>query len=363
MESAVTPRDIQTRIRAGESVDEVARAADMPIDLVQRFAEPVLAEREHLAELARGCPVRRQIGEVGSRRPLIDVIGDRLTVRGIYPDSLAWDAWRGRDRLWTVRVAYELGSAPHEGLFTFDPRGRFSVPANDEARWLLGDGTGASPTPRKRRATSPDEEPTLDLHRDTAPTRASTLPLLDDLRFDDFAVLAIAEPAPVDLAVMGGPMPDLPDFSPAQLAEVDGIYDIVPAPPSDLDVLYDMLSGLDEDSVKLYADITGHRPVPVPPPRVAVRPAPAPAPPVRPVPASAPPVRPAPVSAPPVRRTPAPAAPVRPAPPDPAPVAPTVEAAPGAADSPPPARKSRKRAVVPSAWDDILFGSRKPDET
>jgi len=329
MDSAVTPRDIQTRVRAGESVDEVARAADMPVDLVQRFAEPVLAERAHLAELARGCPVRHQVGEVGSRRPLIDVIGDRLTVRGVFPESLAWDAWRGRDRLWTVRVAYQLGSAPHEGLFTFDPRGRFSIPANDEAKWLMGEGTSPFPTPRKRRATSPDEEPTLDLHRDSAPSRASTpaLPMFGE-------TIAIVEPAHIGIDMIVEPLPDLPDFSPAELAEVNGVYDIVPTPPTNLDVLYDMLSGLDEDSVKLYADLTGHRPVPPPAARTAPRPAPADAP------------------------TPTPP---RPAAARPSPAAPVVS------DTTPPARetaphKTRKRAVVPSAWDDILFGTRKTDE-
>ena len=52
MESSLTPRDIQARIRAGETLEDVARVAGIPMDRVERFAAPVLAEREHVASMA-----------------------------------------------------------------------------------------------------------------------------------------------------------------------------------------------------------------------------------------------------------------------------------------------------------------------
>ena len=45
MESALRPRDIQARIRAGESPEAVAAVAQMPMERVMAFAGPVLAER------------------------------------------------------------------------------------------------------------------------------------------------------------------------------------------------------------------------------------------------------------------------------------------------------------------------------
>ena len=45
MDSQVRPRDIQARIRSGESVESVAAAAAVPLDRVLRYAGPVLAER------------------------------------------------------------------------------------------------------------------------------------------------------------------------------------------------------------------------------------------------------------------------------------------------------------------------------
>ena len=43
--STLSPRDIQARIRAGESADDVARIAGVPVDRVLRYAGPVLQER------------------------------------------------------------------------------------------------------------------------------------------------------------------------------------------------------------------------------------------------------------------------------------------------------------------------------
>ncbi len=50
-------------------------------------------------------------------------------------------------------------------------------------------------------------------------------------------------------------------YAEGELAEVDGVYDIVPSSESGLDVLYDMLSSFDEDSVQIYAgtDPSGRR--------------------------------------------------------------------------------------------------------
>src|SRR3954454_22166566 len=60
MESALSPRDIQSRIRSGASLEEVAREAGVPIDRVERFATPVLAERDYIAGQAMAASVRRR---------------------------------------------------------------------------------------------------------------------------------------------------------------------------------------------------------------------------------------------------------------------------------------------------------------
>lgn len=75
VESHLRPRDIQARIRAGATAEEVAQMAGIPVDRVRRFEGPVLAERAFMAERARKTPVRRP-GE-NSGPPLGEAVQER----------------------------------------------------------------------------------------------------------------------------------------------------------------------------------------------------------------------------------------------------------------------------------------------
>ncbi|MCW3157828.1 septation protein SepH [Micropruina sonneratiae] len=249
MDSALRPRDIQARIRAGESLEAVAQAAGVPPEKIEPFAGPVLAERDHIAGLAQTNPVRRA-GDAVAHRSLRTVVTERLLSRGVDADTVEWDAWRTEDRRWTVRLSYESGSAQRQADFTYDQTGRFSTAANDDARWLTGEQTTShGPQPGRRRRV--DENG-------------------DDLGLDD--ELAIVRAIQPQFAVT----PDVDEFddeaddndgadnedayAEGDLAEVDGVYDIVPGDRSNMDVLYDMLSSFDEDSVQIYAGLVRPRP-------------------------------------------------------------------------------------------------------
>ena len=69
MESTLRPRDIQARIRAGETPESVAAAAQTTVDKVMPYAAPVLAEREHVAERAQRSSIRRPAGEAPHGEP------------------------------------------------------------------------------------------------------------------------------------------------------------------------------------------------------------------------------------------------------------------------------------------------------
>ena len=255
MDSALNPREIQSRIRAGESVDQVARSADVPVDEVEAFATPVLAERRHQAASALASHVRRR-GETGSSRALEAVVADRLLSQGIDPDDVAWDAWRGDNRVWTVQGRYRAGEEEREALFHFDPRARFSTAANEEARALIGEASPAEqPTPGRRRpGADPDAEPTVDLNDEKALQRAAA----------DAAEMTVPLPhqrvstsaAPSHPLGADAPAPaSVDDYLNTELEQVDGVYDFVPSAHSQLDTLYDMLSSFNEDSVNIYAGL------------------------------------------------------------------------------------------------------------
>src|SRR5918997_2209066 len=179
MNTSLSPRDIQTRIRGGESLEDVTRLAGIPLDRVERFAAPVLAEREHVAAMAMSASVRRR-GETSGHRSLRITVTERLVTRGVDSDSVSWDSYRLDDGRWAVTADYTSGAENRHACFTYDPRGRFSVAANDEARRLLGEQpTGPQPV-RHRPADLPpageDTEPTVDLSDELALVRATREP-------------------------------------------------------------------------------------------------------------------------------------------------------------------------------------------
>lgn len=136
MDSALRPRDIQARIRAGESPQAVAELAAVPVDRIMVYVLPVLAEREHIASLARAAAVRRRYSGVPSRL-LGDAIDLQLVTLGLDPDTAVWDAWRRDDGRWTVTV--DPGSGRTVGTYLFDVSGRYAVAADDAGRELIGD--------------------------------------------------------------------------------------------------------------------------------------------------------------------------------------------------------------------------------
>lgn len=145
VESHLRPRDIQARIRAGATAEEVAQMAGIPVDRVRRFEGPVLAERAFMAERARKTPVRRP-GE-NSGPPLGEAVQERLTLRGAEKDTVQWDSWRRDDGTWEVLLVYRVAGEPHSASWTYDPPRRLVQAVDDEARSLIGESDDLAATP------------------------------------------------------------------------------------------------------------------------------------------------------------------------------------------------------------------------
>ncbi|MET9885923.1 septation protein SepH [Streptomyces sp. NPDC006430] len=145
VESHLRPRDIQARIRAGASAEEVAQLAGIPVDRVRRFEGPVLAERAFMAERARKTPVRRPGENTGPQ--LGEAVQERLLLRGVEKESVQWDSWRRDDGTWEVLLVYRVASEPHSASWTYDPPRRLVVAVDDEARSLIGEADDLPATP------------------------------------------------------------------------------------------------------------------------------------------------------------------------------------------------------------------------
>ncbi|GHH81775.1 septation protein SepH [Streptomyces capitiformicae] len=231
VESHLRPRDIQARIRAGATAEEVAQLAGIPVDRVRRFEGPVLAERAFMAERARKTPVRRP-GENATGPQLGEAVQERLLIRGAEKDTVQWDSWRRDDGTWEVLLVYRVAGEPHSASWTYDPPRRLVQAVDDEARSLIGesDDLGA-PEPSfpfvPRIARLPRDRP-LDRHAERPVLPAGPDPDEESVSERD-SLTSILEAVPSyrgDLVV-----PELPSAEP-QEEPVEEVPEEEPAAPA-----------------------------------------------------------------------------------------------------------------------------------
>ena len=150
VESPLRPKEIQDRIRAGETAEEIADAAGVPIERVRRFEGPVLAERAYRAQEAQGASIR-QPGDSGPGPRLGEIVTERLATLGVPAEEAQWDSRKRGDNSWQVQLMFTISGRPLMAEWVFDPRRRHVSPADDDAARLSlpeADLAGLAPGPR-----------------------------------------------------------------------------------------------------------------------------------------------------------------------------------------------------------------------
>ncbi|MBD8061187.1 septation protein SepH [Oceanitalea stevensii] len=143
--AGLRPKEIQARIRAGATAVEVAEAAGLPVEHVQRYEGPVLAERSWVVDQAR----RFTVGRAEDSPSLGDLVLDRLATRGVRAPEIEWDAVRAQDRSWELIARFTAGDKHREARWEVDMAARTTHALDDEGRWLSEtEVTPASPSRR-----------------------------------------------------------------------------------------------------------------------------------------------------------------------------------------------------------------------
>jgi Protein of unknown function (DUF3071) len=155
LESRISPREIQNRVRSGESAEHVAQTAAVPLERVLRFVGPVLREREHIADQARRA---RLAGSSGPASLLGDLVSRAANRRGVDPDDVDWDSARREDQTWVVTTAWPDGTA---AMWALDLLRHQATPLDAAARRISGSVDEATDDATKSRgfpdiANSPD---------------------------------------------------------------------------------------------------------------------------------------------------------------------------------------------------------------
>jgi hypothetical protein len=163
IDGGMRPREVQALIRGGLSADEVAERSGWPVEKVRRYEGPILAEREYVAGLARAVRLRGRSAAGASAPTLSARVSQRLSGRGVDPESADWDSARGTEGDWTIILTFPAGGRERQARWSFDVQARTVAAADDEARWLSEEDVSGT--------SSPLPAP----HLVSAPVRATTV--------------------------------------------------------------------------------------------------------------------------------------------------------------------------------------------
>ena len=138
--AAMSVRDMQRRLRAGETMDAIARDGNISVDKVERFAGPILQERLFIIDQVHSLTPRRE-GKDSGREALtfLDILTSKLSPRGVDTDSLDWNTWRLDDGTWTIELHYPNRDGMGAAQFSYDTHRRTITPLDDNAAWMMGE--------------------------------------------------------------------------------------------------------------------------------------------------------------------------------------------------------------------------------
>ena len=164
-ESALSPREIQSRLRAGDTAEEVAEAAGIPVARVARYEAPIAAERVRIVDEVRRATAPGP-HRVSPGRQLGTVVDDRLADDGLDPVLAQWLARRRPDGTWLVTVDL----ADHHAEWSWDGAARrvrahdngaqrLLSPSRSSAESLIAVAQATGVTIEPARAPLPQEPP------------------------------------------------------------------------------------------------------------------------------------------------------------------------------------------------------------
>lgn len=128
-------KEIQSRLRAGESPRELAENSGTSLEKIERFAGPILHERNHIIMHALDTQIKRGRGD----QTLREVVNERLGARGVDLAKLEWSAYRQEDGTWIITLGYPTRDGENSAQWILDTAKRTLAAHDEGARWISGD--------------------------------------------------------------------------------------------------------------------------------------------------------------------------------------------------------------------------------
>ncbi len=135
-QSTVTVKDIQARLRAGESIDSIVHSSDWSSEKIDKFSGPILQERAYVIGLALAAQLRKE-----KHAPTLSAATiSQLSPRGVDMTLVEWNTWRLSDGNWKIALSYPTKSGgTGEAHWCFDLGNRSLEALDDGAAWIGGE--------------------------------------------------------------------------------------------------------------------------------------------------------------------------------------------------------------------------------
>jgi hypothetical protein len=143
-EISTTVKEVQARLRGGESIDSISRTTDWSIEKVENFAGPILQERAFIIAQALATQIKRE-----PHAPYLETaVSTKLAPRGVDMSTIEWNTFRKPDGNWQVTLYYPIreesfgssdDSPKGEATWLFNLSRRSLLADDDGSRWIGGE--------------------------------------------------------------------------------------------------------------------------------------------------------------------------------------------------------------------------------
>jgi hypothetical protein len=147
--SKVSPREIQALLRSGLSSAEVSAMTGATDEQIDRYATPVLAEREYVITTAQTLPAFGHVETSDDPSLFGEIVAERLEI--VDARDREWTAWKSEEGRWFLKLTFSVAGVERDARWIFDGKRHSVTPQNDEAKLLSTAGSfnpPASPTLR-----------------------------------------------------------------------------------------------------------------------------------------------------------------------------------------------------------------------
>jgi hypothetical protein len=176
-----TVKEVQARLRAGESMDSISRTTDWSIEKIENYAGPILQERAFIISQALATQIRRE-----PHAPYLETaVANQLAPRGVDMNTIEWNTHRTADGNWQLTLYYPLrdGSpenAKGEAVWLFN-LGRRTLSADDDgARWIGGEVKQKAPVQTYGNVPVSEAPRLVSIREDVTPYAPTRLVIVDE---------------------------------------------------------------------------------------------------------------------------------------------------------------------------------------